>query len=98
MFSLKSKAQNISEAFPFESKYEAILDSKIHYIEEYVDTNNPQQLTFLFLHGNPTSSYLWRNIIPFVEKYGRAIAPDLIGMGKSASPIFPIPFKVIPNI
>lgn len=37
----------------------------------------------LFLHGNPTSSYLWRNIIPHVETLGRVIAPDLIGMGDS---------------
>lgn len=37
----------------------------------------------VFLHGNPTSSYLWRNIIPHLEGYGRCIAPDLIGMGDS---------------
>ena len=38
----------------------------------------------VFLHGNPTSSYLWRNIIPYVSRLGRCIAPDLIGMGESA--------------
>ena len=37
----------------------------------------------LFLHGNPTSSYLWRNVIPHLEDQGRCIAPDLIGMGDS---------------
>lgn len=37
----------------------------------------------VFLHGNPTSSYLWRNIIPHVADMGRVIAPDLIGMGDS---------------
>ncbi len=37
----------------------------------------------VFLHGNPTSSYLWRNVIPEVEHLGRCIAPDLIGMGDS---------------
>jgi len=37
----------------------------------------------LFLHGNPTSSYLWRNVIPELEGRGRLIAPDLIGMGDS---------------
>jgi haloalkane dehalogenase len=37
----------------------------------------------VFLHGNPTSSYLWRNVIPHVEKLGRCLAPDLIGMGDS---------------
>ncbi|MDX1577122.1 MAG: haloalkane dehalogenase, partial [Gemmatimonadota bacterium] len=40
----------------------------------------------LFLHGNPTSSYLWRNVIPHVSGLGRAIAPDLIGFGKSEKP------------
>ena len=37
----------------------------------------------VFLHGNPTSSYLWRNVMPHVEGLGRLIAPDLIGMGDS---------------
>jgi haloalkane dehalogenase len=38
----------------------------------------------VFLHGNPTSSYLWRNVMPHLEGAGRLIAPDLIGMGDSA--------------
>ncbi|HYW23088.1 MAG TPA: haloalkane dehalogenase [Terriglobales bacterium] len=37
----------------------------------------------VFLHGNPTSSYLWRNVIPHVAPLGRCIAPDLVGMGDS---------------
>ena len=37
----------------------------------------------VFLHGNPTSSYLWRNVMPHLEGMGRLIAPDLIGMGDS---------------
>jgi haloalkane dehalogenase len=37
----------------------------------------------VFLHGNPTSSYLWRNVIPHVERVARCLAPDLIGMGES---------------
>jgi haloalkane dehalogenase len=37
----------------------------------------------VFLHGNPTSSFLWRNIIPHVQSFGRCVAPDLIGMGDS---------------
>ncbi len=68
---------NISSEFPFESKYIDILGHNMHYIEE--GNGDP----ILFLHGNPTSSYLWRNIIPHVSALGRAIAPDLIGMGKS---------------
>jgi haloalkane dehalogenase len=38
----------------------------------------------LFLHGNPTSSYIWRNVLPILEGLGRLIAPDLLGMGASA--------------
>jgi haloalkane dehalogenase len=37
----------------------------------------------VFLHGNPTSSFLWRNILPYLEGSGRCIAPDLVGMGDS---------------
>src|SRR5256885_2529214 len=37
----------------------------------------------VFLHGNPTSSYLWRNVIPHVRDLGRCLAPDLVGMGES---------------
>src|SRR5258708_12312798 len=40
----------------------------------------------LFLHGNPTSSYIWRNIIPQVAPVAHCIAPDLIGFGQSAKP------------
>jgi haloalkane dehalogenase len=45
----------------------------------------------LFLHGNPTSSYLWRDVIPELEGLGRLIAPDLIGMGDSAKLTPPTP-------
>jgi haloalkane dehalogenase len=41
------------------------------------------ETAFLFLHGNPTSSYLWRNVMPEVAGLGRCVAPDLIGMGYS---------------
>src|SRR5260370_5908107 len=37
----------------------------------------------VFLHGNPTSSYVWRNVIPYLQGLGRCIAPDLIGIGDS---------------
>ena len=47
----------------------------------YVEAGEGDPL--VFLHGNPTSSYLWRNVIPSVLELGRAIAPDLIGMGDS---------------
>jgi haloalkane dehalogenase len=70
----------ISADFNFEPNYVDIDDSKIHYID--VGSGDP----ILFLHGNPTSSYLWRNIIPTVSSSGRCIAMDLIGMGKSDKP------------
>ncbi|PCJ63613.1 MAG: haloalkane dehalogenase [Bacteroidetes bacterium] len=79
-------AQKISSDFPYESKYIEVHGSKMHYIEEYTDSSDTDQLTFLFLHGNPTSNYLWRNIIPYVKGKGKVIAPDLIGMGKSDKP------------
>lgn len=47
----------------------------------YVDRGQGDPI--LLLHGNPTSSYLWRNIIPHLEQQGRCLAPDLIGMGDS---------------
>jgi len=47
----------------------------------YVDVGAGDPI--VLLHGNPTSSYLWRNVIPFLEPLGRCIAPDLIGMGDS---------------
>ena len=52
----------------------------------YVDTGSPNATTdgaVVFLHGNPTSSYLWRNIIPHVSPLARCLAPDLMGMGES---------------
>ena len=70
----------ISVAFPFTSKFMDVNGSKMHYIDE--GKGDP----ILFLHGNPTSSYLWRNIIPYLSKNTRCIAPDLIGMGKSDKP------------
>lgn len=70
----------ISAAFPFESRFVEVAGSKLHYVED--GSGDP----VLFLHGNPTSSYLWRNIIPHVASDARAIALDLIGMGKSDKP------------
>lgn len=49
----------------------------------YVETGKTDGNPIVFLHGNPTSSYLWRDVIPHLEGSGRCIAPDLIGMGDS---------------
>ena len=70
----------ISAEFPFEGHYVRVKGSSMHYVDE--GEGDP----ILFLHGNPTSSYLWRNIIPYATPHGRAIAVDLIGMGKSDKP------------
>ena len=61
----------------YTKKYQEIRNKKMAYVDE----GNGD--TFLFLHGNPTSSYLWRNIAPHVEDLGRVVIPDLIGMGDS---------------
>ena len=55
-----------------------VLGSEMAYVEE--GEGDP----IVFLHGNPTSSFLWRNVLPHVADLGRCIAPDLIGMGDSS--------------
>src|SRR5438270_11532475 len=52
----------------------------------YRETGKPGAPVALFLHGNPTSSYLWRNILPLVAPVAHCIAPDLIGFGQSGKP------------
>ena len=69
--------------YPFASHYIEVNGSQMHYIDE----GDPDGPVFLFLHGNPTSSYLWRNVIPPVAASGaRAIAVDNIGFGASDRP------------
>lgn len=68
-----------------------MISSDERYSKKYADVNGARMAyaeagsgdPIVFLHGNPTSSYLWRNIMPHVEGLGRCIAPDLIGMGDS---------------
>ena len=67
----------ISAADAYERHRIAFLETEI----SYVDTGAGEPV--VFLHGNPTSSYLWRNVIPHVEGVGRCLAPDLVGMGES---------------
>jgi haloalkane dehalogenase len=59
-----------------------VLDSTMAY-REAGDSEAP---VALFLHGNPTSSYIWRNILPLVAPVAHCIAPDLIGFGQSGKP------------
>src|SRR5262249_6794145 len=78
MVSAVSEANKISAAFPFQKKQRQVLGSEMAYVE--VGEGDP----IVLLHGNPTSSYLWRNILPYLHPLGRCIAPDLMGMGDSA--------------
>jgi haloalkane dehalogenase len=63
---------------PHPKKFVGVKGRRIAYVE--LGEGDP---VFLFLHGNPTSSYLWRNVMPQVADRGRCVAPDLIGMGDS---------------
>ena len=56
-----------------------VLDGQMAYVEAGLGAE-----TIVFLHGNPTSSFLWRNVLPHVTDLGRCLAPDLIGMGESS--------------
>lgn len=77
--------KEISPDFPFKLQRVKILDAEMAYVDTAPTQNHQQQQqpVLLFLHGNPTSSYLWRNIIPHVSDRSRCLAPDLIGMGAS---------------
>lgn len=67
----------IRAAFPYQKQRKRVLGVEMAYIDE------GQGDPIVFLHGNPTYSYVWRNILPHVQPLGRVIAPDLIGMGDS---------------
>jgi hypothetical protein len=55
----------------------SVLDTEISFVD--IGEGPP----VVFLHGNPTSSYVWRNVIPHTLTLGRCLAPDLVGMGRS---------------
>ena len=67
----------ISADMPYAKSFKTIKGKTIAYVD--VGEGDP----IVLLHGNPTSSYLWRNVIPHFEGMGRVIAPDLIGQGDS---------------
>ena len=58
-------------------KYITVKGLKMAYQEE------GEGAPIVFLHGNPTSSFLWRNVVPHLKGLGRCLVPDLIGMGES---------------
>jgi hypothetical protein len=67
----------IPRSDPYVRRRVGVLDTEMAYVD--IGAGAP----VVFLHGNPTSSYLWRNVIPHVEPVGRCLAPDLVGMGDS---------------
>ena len=73
----KSQLEKNEIDFWWEKKYIEILGKKMAYID------HGEGDSIVFLHGNPASSFLWRNITPYLEGMGRIIVPDLIGMGDS---------------
>ena len=76
----ENKMTGISDK-ELEKKDINVLGKKMTYVER--GEGDP----IIFQHGNPASSYLWRNIIPYMENQGRCIAIDLIGMGDSDKPV-----------
>jgi haloalkane dehalogenase len=72
-----TRTSTSTEVSRYEKKYRTIQGKQMAYVDE--GTGDP----IVFLHGNPTSSFLWRNVMPHLEGRGRLIAPDLIGMGDS---------------
>jgi len=79
LLSSAALAETPSAELHYSKKKVSVLGHQMAYIEAGSSEGRP----IVFLHGNPTSSYLWRNVIPYLEPYGRCVAPDLIGMGDS---------------
>ncbi len=67
----------LSETMPYKKKFASVNGRRIAYVEE--GSGDP----IVLLHGNPTSSFLWRNVVPELVGCGRVIVPDLIGQGDS---------------
>lgn len=67
----------MSATFPYEKKHREVLGQSMAYVDE------GQGDPIVFLHGNPPSSSLWRNVLPHADNVGRDAAPDIIGMGDS---------------
>lgn len=73
-------SDTINASHDFASHRQDVLGASMHYLDE--GEGNP----ILFIHGIPTSSYLWRNVLPYLTPMARCIAVDLIGMGASDKP------------
>ena len=82
------KAETFGGAFPFAPHYLDVAHCRMHYIDE--GEGEP----VVFVHGDPTWSYLYRNFIKPLSGQRRCIAPDLMGMGKSSVPDEPYPYRL----
>lgn len=69
---------DISPSMPFEKRYDKVDDLELACVDE------GEGAPIILLHGNPTSSFLWRNIVPHLSSLGRVVVPDLVGQGDSA--------------
>nr|WP_318567833.1 alpha/beta fold hydrolase [Salinigranum marinum] len=67
--------------FPFDSRFLALPEGRVHYVDE-----GPTGPTLLCLHGNPTWSFLYREVIASLSEQVRVVAPDFIGFGLSEKP------------
>ncbi|HSH04484.1 MAG TPA: haloalkane dehalogenase [Anaerolineae bacterium] len=76
----KAEAREIGTEMGYRTEYVTVKGARMAYVA--AGEGEP----ILFLHGTPTSKYLWRNVLPWLEGLGRVIAPDLIGMGESDKP------------
>jgi len=73
----------VGASFDFEPHFVEVAGHRMHYLDE--GGGDP----IVFLHGNPSWTYGWRNVVPLVSPVARVIAPDMIGMGRSDKPALP---------
>ncbi|HLZ61295.1 MAG TPA: alpha/beta fold hydrolase [Ktedonosporobacter sp.] len=85
---LDIKNETFAGAFPFTPHYHDINGFHMHFVDEGV--GDP----IVLLHGDPTWGYLYRNFIPALSQHHRCIVPDHMGMGKSAVPSEPYPYRL----
>ncbi|KAF8859973.1 alpha/beta-hydrolase [Acephala macrosclerotiorum] len=84
----QSYEADVSADFPFTFQRVNVLESYMTYIDTVKSTSNRREAA-LFIHGNPVSSYFWRNIIPHLSLPNPLHSPDLIGFGASGKPSIP---------
>ncbi|UKZ51234.1 hypothetical protein TrVGV298_004992 [Trichoderma virens] len=83
---------DVSSEFLYNLKLVSVEDAQMAYVDTgALAGSQHSNTTSLFIHGNPTSSYLWRNIIPHISEKVRCVAPDFIGMGDSSK--LPISYR-----